>query len=166
MDQIIREQSLSYITAKLRCKSCLKTFPLAVLPLPAYSLQHFLNASYKIAEQHMCKLAEDAVCVKWHQWLIWSIAFSGSCTTCTESETDLKNLIKSHARKRISKYKCVKNKLLMAVTAQFCYSWAENWKMSFVTLIANNIKPSIVALTADKVNFKNILFFIIKRRLY
>lgn len=52
----------------------------------------------------------------------------------------------------------------MAVTAQVCYSWPENWKMSFVTVITNNITPSIMGanpLTVDKVNFKNIPFFII-----
>lgn len=57
----------------------------------------------------------------------------------------------------------------MAVTVQVCYSWPENWKMSFVTVITNNIKPSIMGtnpLTADKVHFKNIPFFIIKRGLY
>ena len=96
----------------------------------------------------MCKLDEVAGCVKWHQWLIWSIAFSGSCTTSTESETDPKNFTKKHDRKRISKYKHVKNKSVTAVTAQFCYSWAENWKMSFVTVITNNIKPSTMALTS------------------
>lgn len=35
MDQIIREQSLSYITAGLSGESGLRKFPVAVLPLPA-----------------------------------------------------------------------------------------------------------------------------------
>lgn len=72
----------------------------------------------------MCKLDEVAVCVKWHQWLIWSIAFSGSCAAYTESETDLKNRTKKHDRKRISKYKHVKNKSLMAAVALLGDSWA------------------------------------------
>ena len=79
-----------------------------MLPPPPYSLQHFLNASYKITAEHRCELAEVAVCVKRHQWRSWSFAFGGSCTAYTESETDLTNLIKEHDRKRISKYKHVK----------------------------------------------------------
>lgn len=46
----------------------------------------------------------------------------------------------------------------MALTAQFCYFWAGNFKTSFITTI-NHIKPSN-QITADKLNFKNALLFI------